>query len=135
MTQEPWYKEGLRFKCTGCGKCCTGGAGYVWVTHEEIAQLAAELDLSTEEFSRLYVRKIGQRYSLKEVKTERGYDCVFLKGKECSLYGARPIQCRTFPFWPSNLKSRKTWEDLKEECEGVEHPEAPLLPVPSPIGP
>ena len=23
-TQEPWYKDGLRFKCTGCGDCCTG---------------------------------------------------------------------------------------------------------------
>ena len=23
-TPEPWYKDGLRFKCTGCGDCCTG---------------------------------------------------------------------------------------------------------------
>ncbi|MFM7740581.1 MAG: YkgJ family cysteine cluster protein, partial [Planctomycetota bacterium] len=28
---EPWYKDGLRFQCSQCGDCCTGGAGYVWV--------------------------------------------------------------------------------------------------------
>ena len=38
--QEPWYKEGLRFKCTECGKCCTGAPGYVWVNKEEVAEMA-----------------------------------------------------------------------------------------------
>ncbi len=37
----PWYQDGLAFTCTQCGKCCTGDPGFVWVTDEEIAALAA----------------------------------------------------------------------------------------------
>ena len=43
MDNEPWYKDGLKFKCTGCGDCCTGGEGYVWVNKQEIVALAAEV--------------------------------------------------------------------------------------------
>ena len=38
---EPWYAEGLKFQCTGCGDCCTGAPGYVWVNQAEIDALAA----------------------------------------------------------------------------------------------
>ncbi|MFM1805538.1 MAG: hypothetical protein RL136_2417, partial [Planctomycetota bacterium] len=32
--QAPWYAEGLRFECTQCGNCCSGGPGAVWFTPE-----------------------------------------------------------------------------------------------------
>ena len=38
---DPWYQQGLKFHCLGCGDCCTGEPGYVWVTKAEIAALAA----------------------------------------------------------------------------------------------
>jgi Fe-S-cluster containining protein len=41
MADKPWYKEGLRFKCTACGDCCTGAPGFVWVNKEEMEALAA----------------------------------------------------------------------------------------------
>ncbi|MCH7752933.1 MAG: YkgJ family cysteine cluster protein, partial [Planctomycetes bacterium] len=41
---QPWYQDGLRFKCTGCGNCCTGSPGYVWVNQAEINALAAHLE-------------------------------------------------------------------------------------------
>jgi uncharacterized protein len=40
---EPWFKDGLHFTCTQCGKCCGGKPGYVWVNDEEIAAIAAFL--------------------------------------------------------------------------------------------
>ena len=43
--QQPWYAGGLRFTCTGCGDCCTGAPGYVWVNQQEIDALMAEHDL------------------------------------------------------------------------------------------
>ncbi len=43
MSQQPWYQDGLKFRCTGCGDCCTGAPGYVWVNKEEIAALAVYL--------------------------------------------------------------------------------------------
>jgi uncharacterized protein len=114
---EPWYKDGLRFKCTGCGDCCTGAPGYVWVNGDEIAALAAEVDLSEAEFERRYVRQVGARKSLKERKN---YDCVFLDGetRKCTVYNVRPRQCRTWPFWDSNLRSPEAWAATCEVCPG-----------------
>ena len=40
---DAWYRGGLRFSCTQCGKCCSGAPGYVWVTKDEIEQIAAFL--------------------------------------------------------------------------------------------
>ena len=38
--EQPWYAEGLKFTCTQCGNCCTGGPGFVWISREEIRRLA-----------------------------------------------------------------------------------------------
>jgi len=31
-----------------------------------------------------------------------------------------PLQCRTFPFWPENLKSHFRWSQLKQFCRGID---------------
>ena len=99
--KEPWYHEGLRFECTGCGDCCSGEPGFVWVNKAEIQALADAIRVDVAEFERRYVRQVGIRKSL----TERpGGDCVFLhaESRTCQVYQQRPRQCRTFPFWRSN---------------------------------
>lgn len=122
---EKWYKEGLRFECTGCGKCCTGGPGYVWVNGEEIKAMALFLKISESEFGRKYLRRANGKLSLIE---RHNHDCVFLKDKKCDVYGARPTQCRTYPFWPEHTRSPETWEHVKRECEGIRD-SARLIPV------
>jgi Fe-S-cluster containining protein len=117
MADGPWYKDGLRFQCTGCGDCCTGAPGYVWVNQAEVQAIANQVGLPIDEFTAKYVRKVGVRQSLVE------YDdgaCVFLDPttRKCTVYEARPRQCRTWPFWESNLKSRKAWEECCEVCPG-----------------
>ncbi len=129
MTTQPWYKDGLYFKCTGCGKCCTGGPGQVWVNENEVEEMAQFLKISPEEFLKKYTRKIGEKRSLIEIKRGKNYDCVFLEDKKCNVYGARPQQCRKFPWWPENLESKKSWEEAAEGCEGINNPEAPLIPI------
>jgi Fe-S-cluster containining protein len=118
MSDQPWYHEGLRFKCTGCGDCCTGDAGYVWVNKQEIQALAeATSTEDVESFERLYVRKVGIRKSLKEFPNG---DCVFFDNEKrtCQVYSARPRQCRTWPFWDSNLRTPEAWEDTCKVCPG-----------------
>ena len=122
---NPWYKEGLRFKCTGCGECCTGAPGYVWLTLAEADEIAKTLNITQEEFIKKYTRRIGSRLSLKE--HAGNFDCVFLKGKRCEIYHERPKQCRTFPWWKEQLKSKEAWDEAAERCEGINHPDAPLI--------
>jgi uncharacterized protein len=114
---EPWYHQGLKFQCIGCGDCCSGAPGYVWVNKAEIAALAAALGLPVEEFQRQFVRSVGVRKSLLE---RANGDCVLLNGetRQCQVYDARPRQCRTWPFWPSNLSSPEAWETTAERCPG-----------------
>jgi Fe-S-cluster containining protein len=117
--KEPWYADGLRFTCTGCGDCCSGAPGYVWVNQQEIQALAKRLGMTIEAFEKKYVRQVGVRRTLKELKN-RNYDCVFLdeETRRCTVYEDRPRQCRTWPFWDSNLTSPASWEQACEACPG-----------------
>ena len=118
MDREPWYAEGLAFHCTQCGDCCTGAPGFVWVNKTEIHQLAAEVgETDIDRFERVYVRKVGIRKSLKEFPNG---DCVFFdsQSRKCTAYNARPRQCRTWPFWDSNLRSPQAWQETCEICPG-----------------
>lgn len=125
---HPWYREGLRFKCTECGKCCTGTSGFVWVEEEEMRAMADAMDISLELFKRKYTRRRDNRYALVERKAPNGdYDCIFLEGKKCRIYQQRPQQCRTYPWWPENLHSPDSWHEAALECEGI-NDQAPLVP-------
>ena len=114
---DAWYAEGLRFQCTGCGDCCTGAPGYVWVNQAEIDALALRLGMDVAAFQRKYVKEVGVRRTLKERKN---YDCVFLDGetRKCTVYEDRPRQCRTWPFWNSTLRTPETWKQTCEVCPG-----------------
>ena len=117
-------KEGFSFafdpsKCESCeGRCCTGESGYIYVSHDEITALASLLNLELSEFASTYLYKKGYKFSLKEVEHNGSFDCVFYDRAKngCSVYEARPMQCRTFPFW-DYFKQRI--DELKEECPGV----------------
>lgn len=121
----PWYEKGLRFECTGCGQCCTGQPGYVWISESEMGQAAQYLQISLQEFKNSYTRQINGKYSLLERKRDNQYDCIFLEGKKCKIYHHRPHQCRSFPWWPQNLESQQTWNETAKECEGI-HSCAPI---------
>jgi uncharacterized protein len=124
--EKPWYANGLRFECTGCGKCCTGAPGYVWVTEKEIEAIASYLKISVQEFGKKYLRRIDNRYSL--IERSKTYDCVFLEDKtKCKIYPVRPTQCQTFPYWPDLLSSEKAWQEAASYCEGI-NDEASLIP-------
>lgn len=125
--KETWYKEGLRFKCTECGKCCTGTSGFVWVSEEEIEDMAKTCDLSIKEFKMRYIRNRNNRLALVEKKNSNGdFDCIFLQNKKCKIYQARPKQCRTFPWWQENLNTEESWKIAAQECEGI-NDSAPLV--------
>jgi uncharacterized protein len=112
-----FHAKGLRFSCTGCGECCrarNGKPSWVYVTLDERRRLAAHLKLRTSDFTRRYCEKPGGFWHLRNPTS----DCLFLDGARCTVYDARPGQCRTFPFWRENMNER-AWSAAGRDCEGI----------------
>jgi Fe-S-cluster containining protein len=113
---EPWYKDGLRFRCTRCGDCCTGAPGFVWVNEDEVAALARHLGEPVEEVRALYTRLTPRGSTLRE---KANGDCVFFDHRRgCTVYPVRPRQCRTWPFWESNVATPEAWRQTCAVCPG-----------------
>ena len=117
-------KEGFEYSfnpdaCATCqGKCCTGESGYIYVNKVEVEKIALFLEIPTRDFVAQYLFKKGYKYSIKERKVEESYECIFYDSSAngCSIYEARPNQCKTFPFW-DYYKTRI--DELKIECPGI----------------
>ena len=104
--QEPWYHDGLAFRCTRCGQCCTGAPGFVWVNDEEVEAIAGVSSARSPTLGvagPFYTRKLDRGRSLRE---RANGDCIFYQaGTGCTIYSVRPRQCRTWPFWEKNVAS------------------------------
>jgi Fe-S-cluster containining protein len=70
-----------------------------------------------DQFCDKYVRQVGVRRSLKEFPNG---DCVFFDSetRKCRVYEARPRQCRSWPFWDSNLRTPEAWTETCQICPG-----------------
>ena len=114
---DAWYADGLRFQCSQCGDCCSGEPGYVWLDQDEIDAMAAEMAMDSKDFERKFVRKVGVDRSLNEYPDG---DCILLDPatRKCTVYQSRPIQCRTWPFWDSNLENPAQWRETCQVCPG-----------------
>ena len=107
-------------QCAMCdGNCCIGESGYIWINKQEIEKLSNHLNISIEELGLKYIFKVGYKYSIREKFISKdNYACVFfdLNKKQCSIYDARPTQCRTFPFWEY---FKNNIEEVKKECPAI----------------
>ena len=53
--------------CKPCGgKCCRGLGGYVWISMEELTEMANTSNMETDVFARQYVRQVHGKLALKE---------------------------------------------------------------------
>ena len=120
--KTPWYIGGLHFECRQCGDCCSGpDEGVIWISRLEIKLLAEHLDISESQLRKKYLKRIRFRVSILENPQTK--DCIFLKNiggtKKCTIYDVRPMQCRSWPFWPINLDSPDDWSTAAKKCSGL----------------
>ena len=136
-----WFGDGLSFSCTQCGACCSGSPGSVRFSGEEMHTMASKLGISPEHFQEKYARveTQGEEFrwlELKEVPTPAveqpdgtllqsgGLDCIFLDRKTvpgkaiCGVYDARPMQCKTWPFWEEIVEDEESWNEAASGVEG-----------------
>lgn len=105
--------------CQNCrGRCCKGRSGHIWVNSAEIGQIAAFLKRNLIDVMGTFLNRAGNRLSIKERPAGNEYECIFFDSRkqQCTIYTARPAQCRSFPFWPYYLDRP---EEAAEECPGV----------------
>lgn len=115
--RKSFYKDGIKFECQGSGKCCTtrGKYEYVYMSFKDRKRLAAYLGISAEAFIAKYAKKTDGYYHIKNTAK----DCLFYRKSRCTVYDARPWQCRTWPFWTENM-TRTVWEqEVASYCPGV----------------
>lgn len=113
----------FRFACSRCGHCCSGGEGYVWLDPDEVEPLARALELNPSSFLDHHARdatdpRTGERrLALRERADGR---CTLLEGRNtCRAYDARPVHCRTFPYWPSVMAGGAGFEAARATCPGI----------------
>ena len=113
------YKLGIKFECQGSSNCCVSrnSYGFVYLSNKDIKKLSIFTKLSIKDFEKLYCEKTNGFIHLKE-KNKNG-NCLFLKEKKCTVYKARPTQCRTWPFWGENMNQKKWNQELSKFCPGI----------------
>ena len=81
----------------------------------------AETDAELKRLAVLKKQHASEQYTArKSLKELPGGDCVLFDSvsRKCTVYGARPRQCRTWPFWDSNLKTPEDWKHTCSVCPG-----------------
>ena len=113
------YDNGINFECQGSSNCCVSrnNYGFVYLSKKDIIKIAKFTELKIEDFIKLYCDETDGFIHFKE--NNNNNNCIFLQNKKCSIYKARPTQCRTWPFWSENMKA-KTWNlEISNFCPGI----------------
>lgn len=115
-----FYDDGLNFSCRRCMYCCSAEPGYVFLSEDDITRLSAFFSLDRDTFIKQYCRMVDYgTHFLVSLRERKNYDCEFLTPQGCSVYEARPLQCRTYPFWGNILESREKWDEEASYCPGI----------------
>jgi hypothetical protein len=95
--REVQYPAYLRWICVRCTKSCRdlpGRKRKILLVESDARRITAATHLTAEEFS----LSVAGSFPYVRRMRKSGGRCIFLKGSRCSIYRARPLICRFYPF-------------------------------------
>jgi Fe-S-cluster containining protein len=87
------------------------------VEEDEVQAIADFRGETLEEVTAMYTHLVNGDRSLRD---KPNTDCIFYDASAgCTVYAARPRQCRTWPFWESTTSTSAAWERTQKICPGA----------------
>ncbi len=111
------YPKDVCFECTRCAVCCGDTRNRkrrVFMLGEEAHAVAVAAGKPVEAFA---VTIENQAPYVYEIRKKRGR-CPFLHGVDCTIYAARPLVCRFYPFELTTVDGRHVFHCTRE-CPGI----------------
>ena len=91
------------FKCMNCGKCCSAFYAQINITIGDLIRISGFLEKPISYILKNFVsiNPFGDPNNPNNFSYELGINmpCLLRKNEKCSIYQARPLNCRLFPYW------------------------------------
>lgn len=91
------YPYSLRWVCTRCANSCRdlpGRERNILLAPNDLRRITSATRLAAQEYS---LPSRGTVPYSRKMKKQKGR-CIFLQDSRCSIYAARPLICRYYPF-------------------------------------
>jgi Fe-S-cluster containining protein len=110
------YPKRLRFKCGRCALCCADTKDRkrrILITKIEGQRISKKTQKAFDEFAEKTEDLASAPYIYRMRKTA-DRKCVFLRDTACTIYRARPIICRFYPFELKSIGNRHVFAYTRE---------------------
>ena len=115
---EVQYPVHLRWACVRCARSCRdlpGRRRNILLAPTDIKRITGATKLTAREFS------VSSRGPFPYVRMMRKFAgrCIFLQDSRCSIYGARPLICRFYPFSLRPARGNAFEIGFDSSCSGM----------------
>lgn len=100
------------FKCKNCGNYCKNEKA-INICQEDIKKMAKYMKMSYKKFRINYVRSEGDKLFIKNSEP-----CIFYDDNKCTIYEARPLICRMYPYITMNSDFSNDTVPVIDGCIG-----------------
>jgi len=109
----------MKFTCTHSGECCTNPSTQIGLTLGDIQRICKHTGKTTKGLfsDQIGLQPFGDASENIDVELGLHIPCRFRKDNRCTIYSARPLNCRLFPYWIlADAPKEKMKEVLEPGC-------------------
>lgn len=115
---KPFFEEeDIHFACTHCGQCCSE-PGVVYITPYDLERISSFFNVDPDQIVYNLLAEDADTGELL-IPVDDNQPCPFFQEERCIVHEVKPIQCRTYPFWPELVGTQETWQEAIKACPGI----------------